>query len=158
FMGLDWWATFSNGTHQTPGSLAHRAVARRFARSTCATPLRSRALSRPLRSSSDGGLIVTGSVLTVVHREHICHAWGTAQAAGGLISSVPSSKVAACCRTGRLSCSSGASPYVDRILKEEKRADLPVQAPTKYQLVINLKAAKALGLEVPLHLQQLADE
>ena len=51
-----------------------------------------------------------------------------------------------------------AAPYVDRILKGAKPTDLPVQGPTKFYLVINLKAAKALGLSVPLSRQQLADE
>jgi putative tryptophan/tyrosine transport system substrate-binding protein len=51
-----------------------------------------------------------------------------------------------------------AAAYVDRILRGEKPGELPVQAPTKYELIINLKTAKALGLDVPAHLQQLADE
>jgi putative ABC transport system substrate-binding protein len=68
--------------------------------------------------------------------------------AGGLLSYGPD----------RIDLYRRAASYVDRILKGEKPADMPVQAPTKYQLVINLKSAKALGLDVPVHLQQMADE
>ena len=51
-----------------------------------------------------------------------------------------------------------AAAYVDRILKGEKPAELPVQAPIEFELVVNLKTAKAMGLDVPLHLRQLANE
>ena len=108
---------------------------------------------------SNAGLIVTGSSLAVVHR-HLIIALAARYKLpaiyyergpvrdGGLLSYGPSSP-----DQYRL-----AAGYVDRILRGEKPSDLPVQAPTKYDLVMNLKSAKALGLTVPPALLARADE
>jgi putative ABC transport system substrate-binding protein len=109
--------------------------------------------------SGNGGLILTASALSVVHRDliialaarHKLPAVYYRRAfviSGGLISY--GYDVADQYR--------GAAGYVDRVLKGEKPADLPVQAPTKYELVVNLKTAKALGLTVPQTLLARADE
>ena len=107
----------------------------------------------------NGGLVVTLSTLTIVHRELIIalaarHRLPAVYPArlfvtsGGLISYGPNS----------VDSYRHAASYVDRILKGEKPADLPVQAPTKYETVLNLKTAKALGLDVPATVLARADE
>ena len=107
----------------------------------------------------NGGLVVTASALTLVHSALILtlaarhklpavYPRRSLVLAGGLISygydAVDQVRLAA--------------GYVDRILRGAKPADLPVQAPTKYELVINLKTAKAMGLDIPPTLLALADE
>jgi putative tryptophan/tyrosine transport system substrate-binding protein len=109
--------------------------------------------------SSNAGLIVTASTLAVVHRDLIVTLAARHKlpavypsrffvAAGGLISYGPDS----------IDPHRRAAGYVDRILKGEKPADLPVQAPTKYETVLNLKTAKALGFDLPASVLARADE
>jgi putative tryptophan/tyrosine transport system substrate-binding protein len=117
------------------------------------------AVSAFARSAKNGGLVVTPSASESGHLDLIVtlaaryklpavYAFRSAVAAGGLISYGPD----------LIDEFRRAAPYIDRILKGEKPADLPVQAPTKYQLVINLKTAKAIGLTIPAALLASADE
>jgi putative ABC transport system substrate-binding protein len=119
-------------------------------------------IERPISDfarGSNGGLIVTASTLAVVHRDLIIAVAARHKLpsvyyerffvdAGGLMSYGPD----------LIDQYQRAAGYVDRILKGEKPAELPVQAPTKYELVVNLKTAKALDLTVPENLLARADE
>jgi putative ABC transport system substrate-binding protein len=98
-------------------------------------------------NSPNGGLILTSSAWAVVHQGLII-ALAARHNYGGLVSY----------GYDVFAQFSGAAAYVDRILKGEKPADLPVQAPNKYELVINLKTAKALGLTIPPSVLARADE
>jgi putative ABC transport system substrate-binding protein len=107
----------------------------------------------------NGGLIVLSTSLALAHREQIVASAARHRLpavypfriyvnAGGLVSYGPD----------QIDPYRRAAGYVDRILKGEKPADLPVQAPTKYELVVNLKTAKALGLDIPATVLARADE
>jgi putative ABC transport system substrate-binding protein len=102
------------------------------------------ALATPL-INNNSNLIIS---LAARHRLPTTYPWPTFVTNGGLISYGPDA----------IDAHRQAAGYVDRILKGEKPADLPVQAPNKYELVINLKTAKTLGLEVPPMLLTRADE
>jgi putative tryptophan/tyrosine transport system substrate-binding protein len=117
-----------------------------------------RAISK-FAAAGNSGMIVTAGILAYVHRDLIVALAARHRlpaiyfersfvTGGGLI----------CYGADLIDQTKRAAGYVDRILKGEKPADLPVQAPTKYELVINLKTAKALGLDLPAPLLVRADE
>ena len=135
----------SSGVKATPAGVRHAAEVERAIDDFTREP--------------NGGLIVLPSQIATTHRELIIalaarhrlpaiYPWRDFPASGGLSSY----------GIDTVDMFRRAASYVNRILRGEKPADLPVQAPTKYELVINLKTAKALGLEVPPTLLARADE
>jgi len=140
-----------------------RAAAASFAVETISAPVRDtselESVVATQARAQNGGLIVMPDTFTTSHRAEITslatrhrlpavYPFRAFAELGGLLSY----------GNDRVDVFRRAASYADRILKGEKPADLPVQAPTKYELVINLKTAKALGLDVPPTLLALADE
>jgi len=140
-----------------------KAAAVSFAVEAIAAPVRDRSELEPVIAEQartpNGGLVVMPDTFTDSHRVEITslaaryrlpavYPYRQFTAVGGLLSY----------GDDLIDNFRRAPTYVDRILKGEKPSELPVQAPVKFDLVINLKTAKELGLEVPLHLQQRADE
>ena len=140
-----------------------KAAAVSFAVEAIAAPVRDRSELEPVIAEQartpNGGLVVMPDTFTDTHRVEITslaaryrlpavYPYRQFTAVGGLLSY----------GDDLIDNFRRAPTYVDRILKGEKPSELPVQAPVKFDLVINLKTAKELGLEVPLHLQQRADE
>ena len=152
---------FKQGLHEL-GYIAGRniAIEWRFAVDQERTAIDAADLVSPaLAQEPGGGLIVStdpfinphrGLVMTLAERHRLPAIYGLRQfvSEGALITYGPDS----------IDIVRRSASYVDRILKGERPADLPVQAPTKYELTINLKTAKALGLDVPAKLVALADE
>ena len=139
-----------------------KAAAARLAVEAIAVPVQNRSEFESVIAAQarepNTGLIVLGDAFTVVHRVEITslaaryglpaiYAWRSFAEVGGLL----------CYGTDLNDNFRRSAAYVDRILNGAKPSELPVQMPVKYELAINLKAAKALGLEVPLLLQQRAD-
>jgi len=140
-----------------------KAAAVSFAVEAIAAPVRDRSELEPVIAEQartpNGGLVVMPDTFTDTHRVEITslaaryrlpavYPYRQFTAVGGLLSY----------GDDLIDNFRRAPTYVDRILKGEKPSELPVQAPVKFDLVINLKTAKELGLDVPLHLQQRADE
>ncbi len=140
-------------------AMAPSSLGVELTRSTCATPARSSAPSLHSRAESEWRLDRDGELVGGDPSRTDRLACGCGTVACSLPFPILSSRVGALSPTGliRSMYFRRAAGYVDRILKGEKAADLPVQAPTKYELVINLRTAKELGLELPPQLLATAD-
>ena len=140
--------------------LGRRRVLRRGGdRSPCSRHVRARTVIAAQARAPNGGLVVMTDTFLTVHRAEIIslaaryhlpavYPFRHFSEIGGLLSY----------GSDRIDNFRRAAIYADRILKGAKPSELPVQAPVKFELVINLKTAKALGLDVPMQLQQRADE